>query len=198
MSGKPRNSVQENTEALMNQESELGWLNLTDNSKLILTSHYVFQQQDRGIFGESHEIIPLRAITTIRLTWRRSRALIVLGALTLMTFLFLLVSSITAAPGEQPFAEQLFNLSSSTVAFVEYGALLAAIALFVLFWLYKSHELQIMAVSGSVGGAPRSYEEAQRFCSLLISELTDHRAPLGNVENEPAESPQATDRDWKL
>jgi hypothetical protein len=182
----------------MNQESELGWLNLTDKSKLVLTSVYVFQHQDRGILGDSHEIVPLRAITTIRLSWRRSRGLVVLGVLALLAFLFLMVSSITAAPSERPFAEQLLNLSSSTISFIEYGALLAAIAAFVLFWLWKSHELQIVAATGSVGGAPRSYEEAQKFCSLLMSQLTDHRASAGIVDNEPAERPRATDRDWKL
>jgi hypothetical protein len=180
------------------EESELGWLNLTDRTRLVLTSLYVFQHQDRGIFGTSHDIVPLRAITTIRLSWRRSRALVILGAIALLVFLLLTINSLTAGPAERPFVEQFLNLSASTVSFIEYGALLAAVALFVLFWLYKSHELQITAAGGSVGGSPRSYEEARRFCSLVISELTDHRAPAATLESEPAAQPQTNDRDWKL
>jgi hypothetical protein len=180
------------------EESELGWLNLTDKTRLVLTSLYVFRHQDRGIFGASHEIVPLRAITTIRLSWRRSRGFIVLGVIALLAFLLLLISSMTAGRAERPFIERLLNLSASTVSFIEYGALLAALALFVLFWFCKSHELQIMAPSGSVGGTPRSYEEARRFCSLVISELTDHRGPAATMESEPVAHPQANDRDWKL
>jgi hypothetical protein len=182
----------------MNDESELAWLNLTDKTRLVLTSLYVFRHQDGGIFGASHEIVPLRAITTIRLSWRRSRGLIVLGAVALLAFLSLLISAMTAAAGERPFVEQLLNLSASTVSFIEYGALVAAVALFVLFWLCKSHEVQIMAPNGSVGGTPRSYEEARKFCSLVISELTNHRPAPTSVESEPAVAAQPDDRDWRL
>ena len=49
---------------------------LTDKSDLVLTTLHVLQHQDRGIFGESHAIIPREAITSVRLSWRRSRGLI--------------------------------------------------------------------------------------------------------------------------
>jgi hypothetical protein len=183
----------------MNEENELGWLALTDRSKLVLTSLYVFQHHHRGMFGDSHEILPLTAITTIRLSWRRSGALVVLGTILVVAFLALMISSIIAAPGERPFAEKLLNLSATAVFVVQYAALLAAVGIFVAFWFYKRHEVQIMASTSSVGGAPRSYEEARKFCSLIISALTDRPATAASTEkNEPASAPTETDRDWKL
>ena len=54
----------------MKEAGELGWLRLTDKSNLVLTSLHVLQHQDRGIFGESQAIIPRKAITSVRLSWR--------------------------------------------------------------------------------------------------------------------------------
>jgi hypothetical protein len=183
----------------MNEENELGWLALTDKSRLVLTSLYVFQHHDRGMFGDSHEILPLTAITTLRLSWRRSGALVLLGSILVVVFLVLMTSSFVAAPGQQPFAEKLLNLSATAVFVVQYAALLAAVGIFVAFWFYKRHEVQIMASTGSVGGAPRSYEEARKFCSLVITALTDRPAAAASIDkDEPATPPKDVDRDWKL
>jgi hypothetical protein len=68
----------------MKEGSELGLLRLTDKSHLVLTAFHVLQHHDRGIFGESHAIIPRKAITGVRFSWRRSQALLVLGTILLV------------------------------------------------------------------------------------------------------------------
>jgi hypothetical protein len=47
----------------MKEGRELGWLRLTDKCDLVLTSLHILQHQDRGMFGESHAIIPRKVIT---------------------------------------------------------------------------------------------------------------------------------------
>jgi hypothetical protein len=188
----------------MKEEIELGWLALADGSRLILTSFYVLHHQDKGAFGDHHEMLPLRGITTLRLSWRRSRALLALGVLLLVIFVLLLASTLTVAPGEQSLAQRLLNLSARTLFAVQYGALAGALLSFVGFWFYKLNDLQIMASTGSVGGTPRSYEDAQNFCSLVISELTGNSAPALERRKEPApapktpSTPKTADPDWQL
>ncbi len=137
----------------MNEEIKLGCLSLTDKRELVLTLRHVFQHQDRGIFGESHEIIPRRAITTVRISWQRSRGLVVLGTIFLITFLVLMIGSIAPEPVRIPEWEQT-----------------------------------------TLGGIPRSYEEAEKFCFLMDSAMKDQAA---TAENEPS-SPKTADHDWKL
>jgi len=79
----------------MNEGIELGWLRLTDKSDLVLTTLHVLQHQDRGIFGENHAIIPRKAITTVRISWRRSRGLLVVGTILLVIYLILIIDSIS-------------------------------------------------------------------------------------------------------
>lgn len=83
----------------MKKGGELGWLRLTDKSDLVLTSLHVLQNQDRGIFGESHAIIPRKAITSVRLSWRRSRGLIFLGTILLVICMILTIGLIIEAGG---------------------------------------------------------------------------------------------------
>jgi hypothetical protein len=182
----------------MDQGIELGWLRLTDKSDLVLTSLNVSQHQDRGIFGENHEIIPRKAISTVRISWRRSRGLLVLGIILLVTYLILLISPIIAGPVGVSSWEQTLNLSSSTVSFIEYGSLLGGSGILVLFWFYKRNEIQIMAPTTTLEGIPRSYEEAEKFCALVVSELKDQPRPTQKTENEAESSPKAADHNWRL
>jgi hypothetical protein len=178
----------------MNEGSELGWLRLTDKSDLVLTTHLVLQQQDRGIFGQSHTIIPRKAITTVQISWQRSRWLLVVGTVLLVAYLILMIGSIIAGPAW----EQALNLSSSAMFFVEYGSLLAGIGIFILFWFYKRNEIQIMTPTATLEGIPVSYEEAKSFCSLLATESKDQPRTASKSENEAPSSPKAADRDWRL
>src|SRR5207237_3450355 len=57
-----RNLVARKRRNSMNEGIELGWLRLIDKSDLVLTTLHVLQHQDRRIFGESHAIIPRKAI----------------------------------------------------------------------------------------------------------------------------------------
>jgi hypothetical protein len=82
----------------MKEGGELGWLRLTDKSDLVLTTLHVLQHQDRGMFGESHAIIPRKAITSVRLSWRRSQGLVVLGTILLVIYVILMIGSVIAGP----------------------------------------------------------------------------------------------------
>jgi len=181
----------------MNEGIELGWLRLTDKSDLVLTTLHVLQHQDRGIFGESHAIIPRKAITTVRISWQRSRGLLVVGTIVLAIYLILIIGPIIAGPVDISSWGQALNLSSSAVSFIEYSFLLGGIGIFVWFWFYKRNEIQIMAPTATLEGIPRSYEEAKEFCSLLVSELKD-QPTAKKTENEAEGSPKAADRDWHL
>jgi hypothetical protein len=170
----------------MTDGGELGWLRLTDKSDLVLTTLHVLQHRNRGIFGESHVIIPRKAITSVRLSWRRSRGLVVLGTILLVIYVILMIGPIIAGPAW----EQALTVSVLAMPLIQYGTLLCGIAVYVLFWFAKRNEIRIMAPTAILGGTPRSYEEADKFCALLVSELEDQ--PRATNKSETA------DPDWRL
>src|SRR5512144_1106783 len=104
----------------MNEGGELGWLRLTDKSDLVLTSLHVLQHQDRGIFGESHAIIPRKAITSVRLSWRRRQGLVVLATMLLVVYVILMIGSIIAGPA----LEEALTVSFVAISLIQYGSLL--------------------------------------------------------------------------
>jgi hypothetical protein len=178
----------------MKEGGELGWLKLSDKSDLVLTSLHVLQHQDRGIFGESHAIIPRKAITSVRLSWRRSRGLLVLGTILLVISMILTIGLIIEG---RAWVEAL-TLSPLGMSFIQYASLLGGIAVYVLFWFTKRNEIQIMAPTANLGVIPRSYEEADKFCALLISELEDQSGATNKCESEVPSRPKAADHEWRL
>ena len=178
----------------MNEGGELGWLRLIDKSDLVLTSLHVLQHQDRGIFGESHAIIPRKAITSVRLSWRRRQGLVVLATMLLVVYVILMIGSIIAGPA----LEEALTVSFVAISLIQYGSLLGGIGVCVLFWFDKRNEIQIMAPTTTLGGKPRSYEEADKFCALLVSELEDQPRANNKSENKAPGEPKAADHDWRL
>ena len=178
----------------MKEGGELGWLRLTDKSDLVLTTLQVLQHQDRGIFGERHAIIPRKAITSVRLSWRRSRGLLVLGTILLVSSMILTIGLIIEG---RAWVEAL-TLSPLAMSFIQYGSLLGGIAVYVLFWFTKRNEIQIMAPTATLGGIPRSYEEADKFCALLVSELEDQSGATNKSKSEVPSRPKAADHEWRL
>src|SRR4029077_19012455 len=178
----------------MKEGGELGWLRLSDKSDLVLTSLHVLQHQDRGIFGESNAIIPRKAITSVRLSWRRSRGLIFLGTILLVICMILTIGLII----EGRALVEALTLSSLAMSFIQYGSLSGAIGVYVLFWFAKRNEIQIMAPTATLGGMPRSYEEAYKFCALLVSELEDHPSATNKGENGAPSRPKEADHEWRL
>ena len=178
----------------MNEEMEVGWLRLRDESDLVLTNLHVFQRQDKGIFGETQVIIPRKAITTVQISWRRSRGLVVLGTILLVIGLGLMISANVS--GLAP--EQVLQLASSPVLLIQYGSLLGGICAWVLFWFYKRNEIRIVAPTESLGGVPQSYEEAQKFCSLIVAGMRDQPAAVKEKQKEAAERSKTAEHDWRL
>ena len=181
----------------MNEEIELGWLTLTDKSQLVVTTLHVFQHIDRGMFGESQTIIPRSAITSVRVGWKRSRWLVVLGTILVLTYLVLTISSMLASRAGVPLVNEVLNLSSSIVSSIQYGALLAGTGLLALFWFDKQTEIHIMAPTAAVGGLAKSYEQAQKFCSLFVAPLSEQPISKKSETVTPTH-PKAADRDWQL
>ena len=176
------------------EEGELGWLTLTDKSDLVLTNLYVLQHQDRGIFGESNAIIPREAITSVRLSWRRTRGLIFLGTILLVICMILTIGLIIEG---RAWVEAL-TLSLLALSLIQYGSLAGGIVLYVLFWFTKRNEIQIMAPTATLGGIPRSYEEADKFCALLVSELEDQPSATNKGQNGAPSRPKESDHEWRL
>jgi hypothetical protein len=175
----------------MKDGGELGWLRLTDKSDLVLTTLHVLQHQDRGIFGESHAIIPRKAITSVRLSWRRSRGLIIMGTILLVICMILTIGLIIEG---RAWVDAL-TLSPVAMSFIQYGSLSGGLAVYVLFWFTKRNEIQIMAPTATLGGIPRSYEEADKFCALLVSEFEDQPRATNNSKSE---APRMKAAEWRL
>ena len=182
----------------MNDERELGWLRLSDKSQLVLTTGHVFQHQDYGMFGENRAIIPRRAITTVRLSWQRSRGVLVLGLILFLASLALIIANQMNQPEGIAFNTRLFAVSPSTLSLIQYGGLVAGLALIALFWFHKKNEIQILGGTGSIGGTPVNYEDAEEFCLLLMGAGKKPAPAVANVEPEPENSPKTTDPDWRL
>lgn len=182
----------------MNEEIELGWLRLTDKSQLVLTTRHVFHHQDYGIFGENRAIIPRRAITTVRIGWQRSRWAMLLGFILLVSSLALIIGNQINQPNGITLSSRFFVLSSSTLWLIQYGLLIGGLALIALFWFHKRSEIQIVADSGSIGGRPLSYEDAEDFCLLLMGAREDSAPAEVKAEPEPESAPKKADPDWRL
>ena len=178
----------------MKERTELGWLRLTDKSDLVLTTLHVLQHQDKGIFGESHAIIPRKAITSIRLSWRRSRALIFLGTILLLICAIFTIGLIIEG---RAWIEAL-TLSPFAMSFIQYGSLLGGLAVYILFWFTKRNEIQIITPTATIGGIPRRYEEADKFCALLVSEFEDQPMATDKIETQAPIMSKTADHEWRL
>lgn len=182
----------------MKEETEIGWLKLTDKSVLVLTTRYIFQEQDSGLFGESRAIIPRRAVTSVRLSWERSRGALVFGLFLVTAALLLLLADYFGAPAGISRVREILNLSPSTVSIIQYALLISGIGLFALFWFYKRYELQILAAGASVGGTPTSFQEAESFCSLLLSRQREPQPAVKKPEPPVDNPPSPAEADWRL
>jgi hypothetical protein len=182
----------------MDEEIELGSLRLTDKSELVATTLHLFQYQNRGIFGESKTVLARNAITTVRVGWQRSRWLVLLGTMLVLTYLVLGLGFIVTGPAGIAWLNGILNLSSSTVSSIQYGSLIGGIGLLLLFWFDKQAEIQIRAPTATLGGTAKSYEEAQKFCSLFVSCLSARPAAAKKAATEVVIEPRPADRDWKL
>ena len=182
----------------MNDEIELGWLRLTDKSQLVLTTCHIFQHRDYGIFGENRAIIPRRAITTVRISWQRSRSALLFGLILFLASLALIVGNQMNQPDGIAVNTRLFAVSSSTLSLIQYGLLAGGLALVVLFWFHKRNEIQILGGTGSIGGTPVNYEDAEEFCLLIMGANKEPAPAAASNEPEPENIPKTADRDWRL
>ena len=200
--GAPRDQLKKGA---AREEIELGWVRLVDRSDLVLTNLHVFQHKDNGFLGESKSIVRRDAITAVRLGWQRSRAALGTAIALFSVYLILMLASLMLEPpgisseeqenDSTAYAYELLN--SSGAAAIRYGALIGGIGLLALFWFYRRNEIQVVAPSGTLGGIPRDYQEAQKFCSLLLSGTTELPPPR-KEDKKAAEPKPAGETEWRL
>lgn len=200
----------------MDDEIELARLRLADKSDLVLTKLHVCQHREGGIFGENRSMIPREAIAGVKLDWRRSRGLLVLGTVLLAVWLVFLLGSVAIdfgmPAGLQPhtlsgagsstddplrsYAREFF--SSFPASVVQYALLLGGIGVFLLFWFYKRNAIQIMTAGASIGGIPKSYDEARKFCDLLFSDSGERPTVTKGAAKGAASPVKAVEPEWRL
>ena len=163
----------------MAQEIELARLSMADSSNLVLTNQNIYQRTNRGWIGRTNVMIPRAAITTVRLEWRRSLGLLNFG----------LVLLIVSAP------LQFLELPFSLPFYVAPTLAVLGVALMLLS-IVKSKVIQIMAPSAAIGGTPRNYDDAQRFCSLILSAMNEQAPPGVDNEKTAAAKRDAVDSRW--
>ena len=165
----------------MTQEIELARLLMADNSNLVLTNQNIYQRTNRGWIGRATVIIPRAAITSVKLEWRRSLGLLNFG-------LVLLIVSVPLQFLELPFSVPYYV--APAVAVLGVAVLLLSIV--------KSKVIQVMAPSAAIGGAPRNYDDAQKFCSLILSAKNDPPPSAVGNEKTAANKRDAVDSQWHL
>lgn len=165
----------------MAQDVEVARLAMTDRSDVVLTTHHVSRRKDSGWRGENSVIIPREAITSVSLEWHRNLGFIIAGAIVLL---------ISLAP-------QVFTLPFSLPVFVQPTVAAVGVAIMLLS-LIRSKSIQIAGPTAAIEGEPDDYEDAEKFCDLLLTG-TKERPPGGkNNELEVRSKHEATDSKWQL
>jgi hypothetical protein len=181
----------------MDDEIEFGSLKLADKTELVLTNLHVFHYGERGLLGETQTIIPRAAITTVRLGWERSKWLAVVGAILLAASVVLMVTP-TIADSVGVSKNQVLEFPSSAISFIQYALMVGGIGLFLLFWFDKRTEIEIVAPGGTIRAMPRTFEEAQKFCSLFVPKIKDQLVIGRQAEQKAASKSKAADPDWQF
>ncbi|MBI4525654.1 MAG: hypothetical protein HY695_17805 [Deltaproteobacteria bacterium] len=182
----------------MTPEIEIKRLFVVDQSgisgELVLTDVRAYQHKDNGIFGYSTTAVPYRAISGVRVSWRRVFWLFVLGLILFALGIFAIAVDVESLLSSFQFS--LVAQTASYVRFLRYVFLLAGIGLLLCFWFWKPAEIQIMTPTTTVGGRPKNYEDARQFCDLLLS-LIDEQAAGGAAEEkrETTKDTSATEKE---
>ena len=185
----------------MDHEIELGKLAVVDPSgisgEIVLTNNRAYQHRDSGIFGDNTTIIPYRAITTIRIGWRRAFWPLVLGSILLVLWLLSIVLNLEPLLASIQLPGSIH--ASAYAHFARYLLVLGGAGLLLLFWFWKRGEIQIMAPTATIGGKPQNHGEARKFCDLLLSIVMRERAMQGEAQEKVAPAKNGTtEEDWRL
>jgi hypothetical protein len=165
----------------MSKEIELGHVAVTDrrgrSSYLILTNYRIYHHKEGSIFGSSKTFIPHEAITSVQLGWRRLWWILALGLILLAICIFSMVQGLESL--------------------LQYGLLLGSLSMFLLFWFYRTSDIQIMSPTETLGGSPDNYDDGRKFCELLLSALDEDAA--GDTEGAVKTSRKsASEAEWRL
>jgi hypothetical protein len=179
----------------MKEEIEIQRLPMSDGSDLILTSYASRQDSDRGIFGKLIVTIPHGSVAALKIGWKRSEWVLILGVILAACWGLVAVAAFSGAP---KFLGTL-SISGGVLRWGLYGLALLAVALFALFGFWKRREIWIMAPGASIGGAPKNWNDAMAFHEGLYLILRGI-----DPENHEPKRPQETKREqpsdtsWEL
>lgn len=165
----------------MGKEIEVGHLAVSDrkgrSSYLVLTNYRVYHQREGSVLGSSKTVIPHEAITSVQIGWRRLWWILALGLILL--------------------AVCVFSILEGFERLLQYGLLFGSLAMFLLFWLYKPSDIQIMSATATVGGRPDRYDDGRKFCDLLLSILDED--VIGQTEKAKTFNRNPTSEgEWRL
>lgn len=165
----------------MSKEIELGHLAVTDrrgrSSYVVLTNYRVYHQSEAGVFGSNTIFIPHKAITSVQIGWRRVWWILILGLILL--------------------GGCIFSFIVSLEAILQYGLLIAGLAMLLLFWFHKASDIQIMSPTATVGGRPDKHDDGRRFCDLLLAAMEEEA--IGKIEEAiTATKKKTSEAEWRL
>ena len=126
-------------------------------SELVVTDARVYGEIKRGIFGEEELSIPIDSIDTVFLGWKRHGILLALGVLGLL------------GGGAAIMFADLEKLAGIVCCVI--GAIFL-----LIFWLLRPPKLLVNSGKFSIGGQPRSVEEARNFMSVLNAQILSRAA----------------------
>jgi hypothetical protein len=177
------------------EEIEIQRLPMSDGSDLVLTSYASRQDSDRGIFGKSIVTIPHGSVAGLKVGWKRSEWVLILGVILAACWGLVAVAAFSGAP---KFLGAL-SISSGLLRWGLYGLALLAGACFAVFGLWRRRELWIIAAGATIGGAPKNWNDAMAFHDglYLILRGADPENPEPKRPEEPKRA-QRSDTGWEL
>jgi hypothetical protein len=125
------------------------------DSWLVLTPSRVIAHLDRGFMGHTETSVPLHAIDSVVLGWKRLQSFAI-AAIVCLALAITLTDNATFA-------------------------IVLALANAAVFWFYRPSQLLVRSGKESLGGKPKSKPEAERFVALLTGQLQNRNNSSGDT-----------------
>lgn len=139
-------------------------------SDLVLTDARVYGVIDKGIFGHEQVSIPIHSIDSVFFGWIRHKPLLIVGAIAAFVGLMLCLVRLGASNPQQ--ASSFLSLGLM--------CLFLGVVFLLVFWFLRPRTLLVNSGNFSVGGRPKSAEEAQGFVDALCAKISA-ASPSGEV-----------------
>jgi hypothetical protein len=177
------------------QEIEIQRLPMSDGSDMVLTSYASRQDSDRGIFGKSIVTIPHGSVAGLRIGWKRSEWVLILGVVLAACWGLVAVAAFSGAP---KFLGTV-SISGGLLRWGLYGLGLLTAGAFAVFGSWRRRELWIIAPGATIGGAPKNWNDAMAFHEGLYMILRGVDPENHEQKRaEEAKNERPSDTGWEL